>query len=416
MKKSSFIFIILVTLFFPLKSYTAIQLFVLRHGQAKHNVNHLMSSSSSNDICLTEIGNTQIQKSAKELVASCTIDYIFSSPLLRTQQTARIVANEAGIPITRIIFDDRLREQCFGNYEGKTYDEYIAQFDHAEDEFLLGAANGESGNDVFLRVKNFLEEIASSPTFQEKNILIVTHAYPLCQMSKYLTNKWDPIPETGQWMQFTLESKKTPEAPTITSYNGVSELYTTKLTEPLDLLIQKITSISDEQKYRWDRAKIHRETIDFGIVFPALEGGKVVDRPMPDFIMEIRKKVFETFKDKIKDGQSPDEFDNCIVSIYKKGDGIAPHIDRRATLAKDGKERNYYFGDSILGLVLKPDSKQSLYFIDPLTGQQSKLRLNEQPGLAYLFQGDLRQTWQHGLDPVEDERITLTFRKVQWKK
>ncbi len=124
------------------------------------------------------------------------------------------------------------------------------------------------------------------------------------------------------------------------------------------------------------------------------------------------EKIFSTFKDQLTDIASPEELNHCIVTFYGPGQGITPHADRSLKPSRDGKERTYYFSNSILGLILIPDTQQSLYFIDPQIGESSRFFLPEQAGMAYLFQGPLRYDWHHGLFPVETGRVSLNFRKV----
>jgi hypothetical protein len=92
---------------------------------------------------------------------------------------------------------------------------------------------------------------------------------------------------------------------------------------------------------------------------------------------------------------------------------MVPHVDRAVTGAKDGRARKYYFGDSILGLILVPDTRESIYFTNPETGE--KIFLKEEKGTAFLFQGALRQKWKHALDPIATSRVSVTFRKVNFK-
>ena len=178
-------------------------LFVMRHGEATHNLKHLMSSSV-NGAPLTKTGELQAEAAGKAMAKLAHIDYIFCSPLLRTQQTAAIVAKITHVPQTHIIVDDRLREQDFGSFDGKTFDEYISQpqFKTDDDQFLLGAPDGESGKTVLLRVQEFLQSL-EKPQYQGKTILVVTHAYPFCHMSKIINGNYGS-PETGDWQQFLL--------------------------------------------------------------------------------------------------------------------------------------------------------------------------------------------------------------------
>lgn len=161
----------------------------------------------------------------------------------------------------------------------------------------------------------------------------------------------------------------------------------------------------------WPNSTYYRETIDFGKVFPALEEGIIIEVPIPSFVTEIRAKLFEIFKDHLQE-TTAEEYDNCIITIYHCGDGIAPHIDRNLEWAMKSPNRKYYFGDSVIGLIIEPDLEQSLYFEHPLEG---RFYLKEHPGTAYLFQDALRHEWRHGLFPVAQRRISMTFRKVVFK-
>jgi hypothetical protein len=189
------------------------------------------------------------------------------------------------------------------------------------------------------------------------------------------------------------------------------DLFVEQIELPTDLQ-ENILSLSKEIKYSWPKATYHRETIDFGIVFPTLEEGRMIERPMPPFIIEIRNLVFELFRSRLEEGASAEDFNNCIITIYQTGDGIAPHIDRNLEWATQNEARKYYFGASVMGLIVEPDTQQSLYFENPQIGKESRFYLQEKPGTAFLFQGLLRNEWKHGLHPIEQRRISLTFRKV----
>jgi ribonuclease H / adenosylcobalamin/alpha-ribazole phosphatase len=207
MKRKYNLLMSLLSIFCTTKELNSAHVFVLRHAQAMHNIKRLMSSTCAETVTLTDTGIQQAEESAEKLVKEEPIHYIFSSPLKRTKQTAAIFAKHAGIPEEAIIIDERLREQYFGSYEGKTYPEYVAQFKNSEDEFILGAPDGESGNDVYARVANFFQEIENNPKYQGKNILIVTHAYTVCQTSKYFTGKRQELPGNAQWVKFTTDTK-----------------------------------------------------------------------------------------------------------------------------------------------------------------------------------------------------------------
>ncbi len=195
-------------------------------------------------------------------------------------------------------------------------------------------------------------------------------------------------------------------------FGCVSSLTILKIDLP-ESFLSNIEALENEVRHQWNQATYYRETIDFGKVFPALEEGRLEEKPIPPFIVEIRNQLFEKFKEKLDENDRPEDYDNIILTIYQSGDGIAPHIDRNLEWALRAEDRKYYFGESIIGLIVEPDTLQSLFFQNPALGEESRFYLNEEQGTAFLFQGELRHKWKHGLLPIENRRISITFRKVE---
>jgi broad specificity phosphatase PhoE len=68
--------------------------YFMRHGQINSNLNHVYSGRS--DEALNQQGLEQAHRAAAE-VASVQIDRIICSPLVRTSQTANIIAIANGL-------------------------------------------------------------------------------------------------------------------------------------------------------------------------------------------------------------------------------------------------------------------------------------------------------------------------------
>jgi broad specificity phosphatase PhoE len=122
---------------------------------------------------LTEEGMKEIKESADKLFDK-KIDMIFSSDLLRTKQTAKIVADKLNLEIE---YDERLREYNVGVYNSKSIVEYFKVFDSQFERFNKKAENGEDYNDVKKRVRSFIDE--KEIEFSGKNILVVSHQIPI---------------------------------------------------------------------------------------------------------------------------------------------------------------------------------------------------------------------------------------------
>ena len=149
-------------------------LYIMRHGKTEWNALHKLQGRT--DIPLNEDGRA-MAKAAHDEYMDVNIDVCYCSPLVRARETAEIVLAGRNVPI---IPDDRLKEMCFGQFEGmqdifKTPKCPInVVFKHPEDytESLGGA---ESFDDLFKRTGEFLNEVALPLVNDGKDVLIVGH-------------------------------------------------------------------------------------------------------------------------------------------------------------------------------------------------------------------------------------------------
>ncbi len=155
---------------------------IMRHGVAGHNVKNVINSSLNNISLygLTEEGVNQVKKTSAGL-ATIAINHIFTSPFLRTIETARIVAKTIGFNSESIVIEERLREVGLDVLEGKSIDEYHSLFPCLEDKFFKNVDGVENLFEVKRRVMEFLEECEN--TYKDATILIITHEYPAWMLS-----------------------------------------------------------------------------------------------------------------------------------------------------------------------------------------------------------------------------------------
>ncbi len=153
--------------------------FVMRHGETECNVRGEVSSTVNNDDNLTEKGVEQVLQSAGEL-KNKNIDYIITSPFVRTRETAELLASKIDFDKEKIIYDDRLHEMSVPMYEGRKWQEYHDAYDKTVENFYKAPEGNESYEDVRRRSMSFLYDIESK--YSNKNILIVTHGSPVWQM------------------------------------------------------------------------------------------------------------------------------------------------------------------------------------------------------------------------------------------
>lgn len=154
------------------------KIYITRHGQTDWNV--LKKVMGRCDEPLNENGIEQASK-IKEELKDKDIDLIICSPLKRARQTAEII-NDRNIPI---IYDDRIIERDFGEFEGletKDFDfhSYWNYYDNNKYE------SAENIQDFFKRVYDFLDDIKKE--YNDKNVLIVTHGGISIPISCYFNN------------------------------------------------------------------------------------------------------------------------------------------------------------------------------------------------------------------------------------
>lgn len=181
-----------------------IKIIAMRHGEAKHNLEDKLSSSDSLVWGLTRKGIEEVERSSVKLQKE-NIDFIISSPIPRAMQTAQIVAHEIGFQVKDVQTDERLKEPSFGDMEGKTYTDFYSLFKSHQEAFALGAPHGETGNEVFNRISECLDELASNPNYDDKTVLLVTHGFVICHISKYFLGKFEEIPPYAEYMIFNLK-------------------------------------------------------------------------------------------------------------------------------------------------------------------------------------------------------------------
>ncbi len=161
-------------------TYTAI-----RHGEAGHMIENVMSSTEavSSKHHLTDKGREEVKNAALKLISENNIpDIIYSSPIVRTKETAEIIRSvikeNAGKDI-EIIFDERIKEEQYGDLDGQSNEVFNAYREGltAEEKLSKRFPNGENLYDIRNRIGSFLYEIDSKN--ENKNILLVSHQCPI---------------------------------------------------------------------------------------------------------------------------------------------------------------------------------------------------------------------------------------------
>lgn len=145
--------------------------YIIRHGQTNWNKKGKIQGKT--DIELNEEGIKQAEE-AKRILKDYPIDMIVSSTLKRARKTAEIINEAKNVPI---IFKEALEERGFGEFEGKTQQEFQDEIWNSE---ILANYNlnkqykgVETIQDLCDRVWNLIEDLKEE--YYDKNILLVTH-------------------------------------------------------------------------------------------------------------------------------------------------------------------------------------------------------------------------------------------------
>jgi isoleucyl-tRNA synthetase len=166
---------IVVDSFDTLKKFTkksGNKYFMVRHGEAEHNVLNICSSNPNNPHHLTEKGKGHVLKNAEKLKNE-NIDIIIRSPYVRAKETTQIIVDTIGFDKNNVIEDERVQEYKFGTFNLKSFDDYMEFRKGREFDMDFAVPEGESLQDAKNRFGEFLYEIDQK--YQNKNIVIVTH-------------------------------------------------------------------------------------------------------------------------------------------------------------------------------------------------------------------------------------------------
>ncbi len=147
------------------------RIFFVRHGQAV-NPNKVWYGRLPG-FGLSEKGKKQIIKTA-QFLSRQKIDAIYSSPILRTKQSAKIIGDVLHLPIN---YSDELME-IKSSMQGKTFANI---FLHSIKLNIFASPKnkiiGESIEDVARRMQRFIDKILKN--YAGKNVVAITHGDPI---------------------------------------------------------------------------------------------------------------------------------------------------------------------------------------------------------------------------------------------
>lgn len=145
------------------------KIYLARHGQTDWNIQHKAQGHS--DTPLNETGRAQAE-TLRSNIEDIKFTAVYASPLRRAAETAKIATGGK----YNIVYDDRLMERFFGDFEGKEINGWVEAtgYDIGDIKLNTDVGNIEPVKDVLARTKAFLDDLKVRHGDQDV-ILIVTH-------------------------------------------------------------------------------------------------------------------------------------------------------------------------------------------------------------------------------------------------
>ncbi len=159
-------------------------LFLIRHTQVDVETDICYGQT---DVDVAATFSTESKKVANR-ITGIYFDKIYSSPLKRCRLLAENIFHEK-----EIIYNKKLMELNFGDWEMKTWDDiyFLPEGKVWMDNYhLFPTKNGESYPEMVKRIKEFYTELTREP---KGNIAIITHAGVIRIFKSIIENK--PIKE-----------------------------------------------------------------------------------------------------------------------------------------------------------------------------------------------------------------------------
>lgn len=152
------------------------RLYLIRHGETDWNTVKRLQGATN--IPLNENGE-KLARITGEGMQDIPFDLIFTSPLKRAYRTAELIRGDRDIPIVE---EPRIREICFGDYEGLvsksegySIPDPAFKFFFTKTECYQTPPNGESIESLLVRTGSFLEDLKNREDLLDKTILISSH-------------------------------------------------------------------------------------------------------------------------------------------------------------------------------------------------------------------------------------------------
>jgi len=161
-------------------------LILVRHGESSGNRDRIFAGDPQ-ALPLTELGYAQARAAAHCISQLFHASLVISSPFLRAQETARVIAAVLEAPLQ---VEPDLYERDVGIYRGQSYDSLAVAPDYLADRpWVWRPDGGESYEDVKARVAPVLDRLAKENP--DRDVVVVSHGGVMLTLWAHLVGGWD---------------------------------------------------------------------------------------------------------------------------------------------------------------------------------------------------------------------------------
>jgi probable phosphoglycerate mutase len=161
--------------------------YAFRHGQSRANVEGIIISDpaiGTVEYGLTDEGRAQVRASLSTISAFNADTILVSSDFRRARETAEIIQHTIGaVPV---VFDIRLRERFFGEWEGKAH----VHYSKAWKKDVFDPNREFNGAECSSAVRNRMWAVVRSleKKYEGRTIVLVSHGDPLMLLQTAFNN------------------------------------------------------------------------------------------------------------------------------------------------------------------------------------------------------------------------------------
>ena len=156
----------------------ALRVTLIRHGETQWNEQGLLQGRSDSPLTANGVAGA---KACGCRLRGIGLTAAYTSPLRRASTTAELILAEISSR-PPLVHDERLRERCFGAWEGLSWSTIQAEFADElaatnEDPTFAPSGGGESRQETLERALQFMAELADRHGNDEAaHVLVVTHS------------------------------------------------------------------------------------------------------------------------------------------------------------------------------------------------------------------------------------------------